>query len=59
MCWGLAVLEVGRFSRIGLAFGFFLPLFTFVNMDKEACIRQTHLYYQIDRDKVSEWSCAI
>ena len=34
MGWGFAVFEVGRFPRFGLAFGFFLPLFTFVNLTK-------------------------
>jgi len=29
--WRFTGLEVGRFSRFGLAIGFFLPLFIFVS----------------------------
>jgi hypothetical protein len=32
MGWRFAGFKVCRFSRIGLAFGFFLPRFTFVNL---------------------------
>jgi hypothetical protein len=34
MGWRFADFEVGRFSRIGLAFGFFSPCFTSVNLTK-------------------------
>ena len=34
MGWRFAGLEVGRVSRIGLAFGFFLRRFTSVNLTK-------------------------
>jgi hypothetical protein len=30
--WRFAAFVIGRFSRIGLAFGFFLPPFIFVNL---------------------------
>ena len=33
MGWGFAALEVGGFSRIGLAFGFFLAPFTFLQLN--------------------------
>ena len=32
MGWDFAGVEVGRFPRIGLPFGFFFPPFTFVNL---------------------------
>jgi hypothetical protein len=32
MGWRFAGFEVGRFSRIGLVFGFFLPLFAFTGL---------------------------
>jgi hypothetical protein len=32
MGWGFVGVEVGRFPRIGLAFGLFFPPFTFVNL---------------------------
>jgi hypothetical protein len=32
MGWRFASFEVGRFSRIGLAFSFFLPPFVFINL---------------------------
>jgi hypothetical protein len=32
MGWRFAGFEVGRFSRIGLAFGFFFPRFISVNL---------------------------
>lgn len=32
MGWPFAGFEGGRFSKIGLAFGFFLPLFIFVSL---------------------------
>ena len=32
MGWRFAGFKVGRFSRFGLVFGFFLPRFIFVNL---------------------------
>ncbi|HEY1859662.1 MAG TPA: hypothetical protein VGG61_04875 [Gemmataceae bacterium] len=59
MGWRVAGFKVGRFSRIGLAFGFFLAFFIFMNLilTGECLIRPTHRYYQTDRDKVSKWNC--
>jgi hypothetical protein len=34
MGWRFAGFEVGRFARIGLAFGFFFPCFASVNLTK-------------------------
>jgi hypothetical protein len=34
VCWRFAGFEVARFPRIGLAFGFFLPRSTSVNLTR-------------------------
>jgi hypothetical protein len=59
MGWRFAGFEVLRFSGIGLAFGFFFPRVASVEFDKDYLIRPRHLYYQINRDKLSEWNCGI
>src|SRR5579859_701400 len=40
MGWGFAAFDAGRFHRIGLAFGFCVPPFTFLNLTKNyPCVK--------------------
>jgi hypothetical protein len=48
--------EVGP-NRSGL--WFLLSAFRLREFDKDYLIRPRHLYYQTNRDKLSEWSCGI
>jgi hypothetical protein len=59
MGWRVAGFKVGRFSRIGLAFGFFLTFFIFMSLilTGDSLMRPRHHYYETDRGKVSEWNC--
>jgi hypothetical protein len=58
MGWRFAGFKVAVFPEsLGL---FFFPRSTFVNECGNGYqIRPRHLYYQTDRDKVSEWNCGI
>jgi hypothetical protein len=58
MGWCFAGFEVRRFSGIGLpsVSSFRVPFREFA---KDCLIRPRHLYYQTNRDKLSEWSCGI
>jgi len=59
MGWRLRASRLPVFPN-RLTFGFFFPHSTLVNeCDNGYQIRQRHLYYQTNRDKVSEWNCGI
>jgi hypothetical protein len=51
--------EVLRFPRNRLGLGPLLSAFRLREFDKDYLIRPRHLYYQINRDKLSEWNCGI